>query len=408
MILEQEQTSVLIVDDIASTREDIKRLLYFENDIKVVGEAADGEEALEAAKKLRPDVILMDINLPRMDGITASEIISTEIPESVIVIISIQGEQEYLRKAMSAGARDYLVKPFSSTELSETIRRTASLSKKRLLNYQNSHYDVTSTSQAPDTHSPKVISIFSSKGGTGKTTIACNLAITLSQSTEQRVVLVDLDLMNGDVSMVLNLSSPDTIYDLIQEEHLDEPLIDSYLSPHISGVNVLSAPSAPEQAEAIKPDHIKDILYILKKKYQYIIIDNSSVLSEATLSALECSDIILLVLNKDLLALKHAKTDLDILETLQYGDKVKLILNRASENWGVKEVDLVQTLKNEFIASIPSDSKTVISSINKGQPFTLTGKFRPIAREFLALADKLSNKKNEKKSNGNLKHLLPW
>ena len=120
-------TSVLVVDDIANVREDIKRLLYFEEDILVVGEAGDGKEALQMAEDLKPDVVLMDVNMPGMDGISASEAISTKMPDTAIVIISIQGEPEYLRKAMAAGARDYLVKPFSSSDLSETIRRVRRL-----------------------------------------------------------------------------------------------------------------------------------------------------------------------------------------------------------------------------------------------------------------------------------------
>jgi len=97
-------TNVLVVDDIANTREDIKRLLYFEEDITVVGEAGDGEEALRMANDLKPDVVLMDINMPGMDGIVASEAIVTKFPDTAIVIISIQGEPEYLKKAMAAGA----------------------------------------------------------------------------------------------------------------------------------------------------------------------------------------------------------------------------------------------------------------------------------------------------------------
>ncbi|MCL4440412.1 MAG: response regulator transcription factor, partial [Firmicutes bacterium] len=125
--------TVLIADDIPGTREDIKRLLYFEDDIKIVGEAGDGDEAVKLSESLKPDVILMDVNMPRMDGIKASELITVKNPESAIVIVSIQGEQEYLRKAMAAGARDYLVKPFSSGELAETIRKVSDYSRRRRL-----------------------------------------------------------------------------------------------------------------------------------------------------------------------------------------------------------------------------------------------------------------------------------
>ncbi|HHV18579.1 MAG TPA: response regulator, partial [Thermoanaerobacterales bacterium] len=111
---------VMIVDDLQDTREDIKRLLHFEEDIQVVAEAGEGIEAVSTAREVRPDVILMDINMPNLDGIGATEQITLDVAESAVIIISIQGEQDYLRKAMAAGAGDYLVKPFSSNELADT------------------------------------------------------------------------------------------------------------------------------------------------------------------------------------------------------------------------------------------------------------------------------------------------
>ena len=117
---------VLIVDDVAETRHNIRKLLEFEADICVVGEAADGREALALAKELQPDCVLMDINMPGLDGISATERIYQVAPDCLPIVISVQGEQEYLRKAMLAGARDYLVKPFSGQELVNTIRQVYS------------------------------------------------------------------------------------------------------------------------------------------------------------------------------------------------------------------------------------------------------------------------------------------
>src|SRR6187402_2163650 len=84
---------VLIVDDIADTRENFSKLLMFERDIEVVGMAASGPEAIEECRKLHPDVVLMDINMPEMDGIKAAEILSTEMPGIGIIMMSVQSEQ---------------------------------------------------------------------------------------------------------------------------------------------------------------------------------------------------------------------------------------------------------------------------------------------------------------------------
>src|SRR3954452_11032860 len=113
---------VLIVDDIPETRENLKKLLAFEQDIEVVGTASTGREGLELAKELMPDIILMDINMPDMDGISATEAISKAVPQTSVVMMSVQSEADYLRRAMLAGARDFLTKPISGEELYSTIR----------------------------------------------------------------------------------------------------------------------------------------------------------------------------------------------------------------------------------------------------------------------------------------------
>ena len=114
---------VLIVDDIAETRDHLTKLLGFESDIEVVGAADSGRQALEMAGRLKPDVVLMDINMPDMDGITATEHLAAEVPTAAVVMMSVQGEADYLRRSMLAGAREFLVKPFSSDELTSSIRQ---------------------------------------------------------------------------------------------------------------------------------------------------------------------------------------------------------------------------------------------------------------------------------------------
>ncbi|MFZ7101891.1 MAG: response regulator [Peptococcaceae bacterium] len=124
-----DKIKVLIVDDIAETRENINRLLQLEEDFQVVGEAANGEQAVNQAERLLPDIILMDVNMPVMDGITATEKISLKLPGISVIMISVQGEAEYLKKAMVTGSKEYLVKPFSADELVDSIKRTYDLKK---------------------------------------------------------------------------------------------------------------------------------------------------------------------------------------------------------------------------------------------------------------------------------------
>src|SRR5437868_3433010 len=125
---------IVIVDDIADTRENFSKLLMFERDIEVIGTAGSGPEAIEMCRRLRPDVVLMDINMPEMDGIKAAEILSTEMPAIGIIMMSVQSEQDYMRRAMLAGAREFLVKPCSGDDLIRSIRHVYRLeSSKRAL-----------------------------------------------------------------------------------------------------------------------------------------------------------------------------------------------------------------------------------------------------------------------------------
>jgi len=365
------ETRVLVVDDIANTREDIKRLLYFEEDISVIGEAGSGEEALQMAEALHPDVVLMDINMPGMDGITASEAISNKLPDTAIVIISIQGEPEYLRKAMAAGARDYLVKPFSSSDLAETIRRVSNSYKMRAA--RATAPPVTETPPEADPPAQRIVVVFSSKGGVGKTTISCNLAVCLAQETRNKVVLVDLNLQGGDVAVMLNLSPRGTIAELVQEEdRLEYSLVNTYLAPHMSGLKILPAPLRPEQAEIVTAGHVEEILTLLKNHYDIVVVDTSPLFNDLNLSALELADDILLTFTRDLPAIKHVKTDLEVLDTLNLSGRVKLILNQSTLDYGIKIPDLERSLNASPAAILPYDEKTVLSSINKGHPFVMT------------------------------------
>ncbi|HHX50259.1 MAG TPA: response regulator/pilus assembly protein [Clostridia bacterium] len=359
---------VMIVDDVQDTREDIKRLLYFEEDIQVVAEAGDGIEAVSRAKEVKPDVILMDINMPHLDGIGATGQITLDVAESAVIIISIQGEQDYLRKAMAAGAGDYLVKPFSSNELSDTIRRVNEAHKKRSTLLSNLKGGDLSSPAKPQS---QTITFFSTKGGMGKTTLATNLAVYLAAEQRKKVVILDFDLISGDTAILLNISIKSTVADLVLEsEDLSFTLVNSFLVPHMSGAFLLPAPLTPEQAELVHPEQVKQILSIFQESFDYIIVDTAPVYNDINLKVLEASDLILLVLNQDLTTLKHTKTALDIFKTLSYLSKTRLVLNQYGKG-GLKLADIEKALKLSMTAIVPEDTNTVRNSINKGTPFVI-------------------------------------
>lgn len=356
---------VLIADDVAEMRENIKKLLQFEREISVIGEAVDGEDVLRQADKLRPDIILMDVNMPGMDGIKATEIISVKQPKTAIIIISVQGELEYVRRAMAAGAREYMVKPFSSDELAGTINRVYDLEQKRKIVAS----DPLGLKENID---PQIVTVFSTKGGVGKTTIVTNLAVSLYNATRKKVAVVDLDLQFGDVAVMMNVVPKRTITELIQDiGSLDSETLESYLVTHSSGVKVLPAPTRPEYAELITAAHIEKLLNILKQSYDYVIVDSPPFFHETTLTALDLSQQILLIASLDLPTIKNVKLGMEVLESLHHKGKVKLILNRSSNEIGIKCSDMERSLGLKVTSHVPSDGRVVVGALNKGIPFVV-------------------------------------
>jgi pilus assembly protein CpaE len=191
------------VDDVSETRENVKKLLQFESDVDVVGIARTGKEAIQVSQELNPDVVLMDINMPDMDGIAATEAIRAKQPAVQVVILSVQSDQNYMRKAMLVGARDFLTKPPMGDELISAIRRAgemARIEKSKSVQVQavaaSGNLNNLSGFGGPK---GKIVTVYSPKGGAGCTTLAVNLALTLNND-DTRVALVDGNFQFGDVA----------------------------------------------------------------------------------------------------------------------------------------------------------------------------------------------------------------
>ena len=113
---------VLIADDHAVVREGTRRMLEQDADIEVVGEAVDGEEAIELAERLRPDVAIVDISMPRLDGIEATKQIKERCPSVTVLILSAYDDDQFVFSLLEAGAAGYLLKSIRSRELIDAVR----------------------------------------------------------------------------------------------------------------------------------------------------------------------------------------------------------------------------------------------------------------------------------------------
>ena len=384
---------VLIVDDFAETRENIRKLLQFESDIVVVGAARSGQEAIEIAIETKPDIVIMDINMEDMDGITATESILNQVPYTQVIILSVQSEQDYMRRAMMAGARDFMVKPPSSEELIATIRRLSVFAHEKRKEFDRPTAPV--VAEAPPgtaghvpSHRPagKVLAFYSPKGGVGCTTIATNIALGLD-TEETPTVLVDGNLQFGDVSVFLNLQSKYSIVDLTSRmDEIDPEILEDVLLLHENGLRVLAAPPRPEMADEVSSDQIRTIIQFLRRHFAYVVVDTASTMDDTTLAILDTADLLIAICTPDIPAIKDARHLFDLLHILEFPTQnVCFVINKMDRKGGISAEAVGENLKREVEAVIPVDERVVTASINKGIPLIVSDRSSPQSRALMQL-----------------------
>jgi pilus assembly protein CpaE len=388
-----QKVRVLIVDDIAETRENVRKLLQFEADIEVAGVARSGKEGIELSQEYDPDVILMDINMPDMDGISATEAILRKLPHVQVIILSVQGDQNYMRSAMLAGARDFLTKPPMADELISAIRRAGEMAQKeRTKHVQARNLSASTVSPGASGFSltqGKVITIYSPKGGTGCTTIAVNLALAL-HNEDTRATLVDGNFQYGDVAVFVNEQGKNTIVDIATRvDELDPDIVESVMINHAaSGLHVLAAPSRPEYAEKVSGDQFSQLIDYLRQMYAYVVIDTTPILTDITLAAIDKSDVIVLITTQDIPSIKNARLFLDLLQTIGIErERIVFTMNRFDKRIAITPERVGDNLKQRVAAVIPLDERVVVPAVNRGVPFILDNKTQPSARGILSLAE---------------------
>jgi pilus assembly protein CpaE len=390
----ENKIRVLIVDDVAETRENIRKLLQFEKDLEVVGAANSGRSGVEQSRELKPDVVLMDINMPDMDGITATELIRQHSPATQIVILSVQGDPNYMRRAMLAGARDFLTKPPAVDEMTAAIRRAGKMAfEERAKAIQSASMPGLGAQLAQG----KIIVVYCPKGGAGTTTLAVNLAVTL-HNEETPVALVDANLQFGDVAVFLNEQVRTSILDLAPRvDELEKDLVQEVLINHVaSGLKVLAAPNRPEYAENVTGEQFSKVLKFLRTQFPYIVVDASSTLTDVVLAAMDISDLVILITTQEIPAIKNARLYMDLADVLNIKRRrILFVMNRYDKRIGITPEKISENFKQEIATVIPFEDRTILLSVNKGVPLMLGDRSRPIAKNFLALAEAVRQRINE-------------
>jgi pilus assembly protein CpaE len=386
---------ILIVDDIPEARERLQKLLAFEADFEVVGMASGGREGIRLAIELQPDIVLMDINMPDMDGITAANELRRNAPMVGVIMMSVQGEAEYIRRALQAGARDFLTKPPPTEELYATLRRVAEDVRSMTVLVSGDDKKEKKKLEVQEERTAHVIAVYSPQGGAGKTTIATNLAAALMREGV-RVLLVDCDFQFGDVGVFLNLKPQATIVELIRNvDDLDIDLVNNVLVTHDSGLRVLAAPLRPEDVDYVPMEKVPLLIEKLRSVFDYIVLDMNTRIDGTAIALLDMASRIFLVLNPTLPALKNGLAAMTLFNSFEYPEeKTLLVLNRVTPELERSKVALAvnvfeQKLRRKAFAVIPMDEKRVLFAVNRGISVIAKDRNQPPARDLIAMADAL-------------------
>jgi len=408
---EKDIVRVIIVDDDSDTRKAIKDLIRFEERIEVVGFASNGEEAIRVAQETKPDVAIIDINMPDMDGITATERIRKKVPFTRVVILTIQNDPNYMRRAMIAGATDFLSKPPHLDELITAILRAGQMAaedrKKAAAVLPAYSMDSAQAGSSPALQKGKIITVYSPKGGVGCTTLATNLAIALKKA-DNKVLIVDGDLQFGDVAIFLNEQGRNSLYDLTKRaEELDPEIVEEVVTTHNrSGIHILSCPPSPELAESITADQFKLTLQFLQQMYNFIIVDTASYLTETVQAALEISDYILLVATQDIPALRSCSVFLTIANESKIIDRVLFVLNRFDNRLKLTAETISERLHHPVIGTVVLDERNISYSVNRGTPFILENPTLLASRNIHNLVDQIQNRIQQDKTTSSERELV--
>ena len=300
------------------------------------------------------------------------------------IMVTDELSTEVLQRALRAGVKDVLQAPVDSTQFDAAVQRVANA-------LVAAPVATTSTGGdgVGDGELGRVIMVFSTKGGSGKSVIASNLSVLLAQRSEKPVVLVDADLQFGDVAVMLKLSPQHTIVDAVSAlDRLDAQFLRQLLTEHEpEKLLVLPAPLEPAFADQIGASEMVRIVETLRTFAGFVVIDTPAYFNDVVLGLIEVSDDVLLVAGMDIPNIKNVKIGLQTLRLLNTPmEKLRLILNRANSKVRLDVAEVERTLGVQADSLIPSDI-VVPQSVNRGEPVVSAAPKSSVTKAFEQLAD---------------------
>jgi pilus assembly protein CpaE len=330
----------------------------------------------------QPVVVVFGPSFANPVEITAADQLLSARREVGAIMVTNELTTDVLQRALRAGIKDVLQAPLDSAQLADAVQRVAATLTPGVA-------VPSSPTFSESDEAGRVITVFSTKGGAGKSVIATNLAVVLAERSEKPVVIVDADLQFGDIAVMLKLSPQHTIVDAVSSlDRLDLALMQSLLVTHPpSGLLVLPAPLEPAFADQIGATEMVRIVELLRQFCSYVVVDTPAYFNDVVLGLIEVSDDVLLVAGMDIPNIKNVKIGLQTLRLLNTPmEKLKLVLNRANSKVKLDVGEVERTLGVQAEAMIPSDV-VVPQAVNKGEAVVLSAPRSGVARSLEQLAD---------------------
>jgi pilus assembly protein CpaE len=303
------------------------------------------------------DLAVLDSTYATESGVVDGGQLLQVDPDLPIVLVASALDMAVLRTALRIGYKDVVDAPVDRPKMEAMLGLIEDQAQREIL-------------KDTKTQIGRIVTIMSPKGGAGKTMTAANVGLQLAMWGDPgRVVIVDADLQFGDICISMQIDPVHTIVEASRElEELDEELLRSLLSTHTSGLKVLAAPLEPSLADEVSTQAVVRTLGLLKRMFDYVVVDTAPFLDEPVLSILERSDDVLLVVDMDLPSVKNAKLALDTLKLIKYPfERMKLVLNRVNSKARLDIGELERSLQLDVQAAISSD-KLVPRAVNEGEP----------------------------------------
>jgi pilus assembly protein CpaE len=326
-----------------------------------------------------PDVVLVDIPPDNSTGaVRAIELLHQELPEIAIFAIGSMQHSQVIVGAMRAGAREFIERPTTTTDLLEAFVRLTTQQRK----------------SKREGSRGKMFTIVNAKGGSGATTVAVNLALAL-QSTHGPVALIDLAPL-GHTALHLNVKPLFTVSDAVRNLHrMDSSLLESFMTRHNDGLQLLAGANAPAAVEPSTAEFAR-LFDMLVNHYRYVVVDASGRLDLATRLVSNLSETVLLVAHTDVASLWSAARILQYLSETGGRERIRLVLNRFRKIPGFTESDAEAAAGAKLLWKVPNHYFAVSTAIDRGIPL-MQQNHTEIARSFSGLAAILTQNDEESK-----------